>query len=101
MKATHLTRILSLVLALVLVLGVSPVVRAETLETVTDEAVSIMGAMEAGGNAPTLNSSLSDFATHQENEDRTVNNNTMANAYGVDMTMSVLGATRSEDKNDY
>lgn len=101
MKATHLTRILSLVLALVLVLGASPVVRAETLETVTDEAVSIMGAMEAGGNAPTLNSSLSDFATHQENEDRTVNNNTMANAYGVDMTMSVLGATRSEDKNDY
>lgn len=96
MKATHLTRILSLVLALVLVLGASPVVRAETLETVTDEAVSIMGAMEAGGNAPTLNSSLSDFYNAVERE----GNNSLQQANGVRMGYAVLGSTKSTDKYD-
>ena len=97
----HLTRILSLVLALVLVLGMSPVVRAETLEANENEARSVCDTLTAGGDAPVLNGTLDDYWTHQEIENNRQNNNTMANAYAIELEYAILGSTKSSDKYDY
>ena len=100
MKATHLTRILSLVLALVLVLGVSPAVKADSL-VLEENPAEVSGTLAAEGSAPVLNATLDDYWTHQEIENNHQNNNTMANAYPVEFGYAVLGSTKSSDKYDY
>ena len=99
MKHIHLTRILSLVLALVLVLGVSPVVRAET-QVLEDNPAEVSGSLAAAGSAPVLNATLDSYWNKQEIENNHQNNNTTASAYPIEFGYSILGSTKASDKYD-
>ena len=99
----HLTRILCLLLALVLVLGAAPIVKAEEVPVVPVEKLDIQSEEAArdnltiGGTAPTVGDSLSNYNNITEREP----NNALGNANVLRVGDSVLGATKSSDRIDF
>ena len=95
------TRVLSFLLALVLVLGIAPVVQAEELidlpltksAVLPEEQAILPNHLES----ISVNSSLSDFANAREVEP----NNTFNTANISAMGEAILGSTKSSDKVDF
>ena len=98
MKAMHVTRLLSLVLALALVFTAAPSAHAFTLE---GKEIAPAGAIdqlpdapEIGGTAPILNADELDFVEETEP------NNSAAQAQVVPLDTILVGETNAEDKQD-
>ena len=98
MKAMHVTRLLSLVLALALVFTAAPSAHAFTLEgkeTAPAGAIDrLPDAPEIGGTAPILN------ADELDPIEETEPNNSAAQAQVVPLDTILVGETSAEDKQD-
>ena len=99
------TRVLSFLLALVLILGAAPVVRADEAPDVPLETIHLEKVASLPETAPassnhftpvTVNDSLSDYCNAREVEP----NNTMRTANIAKVGQRVLGSTKSSDQYD-
>lgn len=99
MKSTHIVRILSVMLSLVLVFSAVPTANAFTFEgkasAPADEKAPLPDFLEAGGDAPIL------MADEVEYVAETEPNNSAAQANVVELNTILVGETSAEDMSDF
>ena len=103
MKHLQFTRVLSFILALVLIFGIAPTVLAEEMPEITDIPMEKVAALPEEAAAElehfspiTVDGSLSDYSNTVEIEP----NNTFNTANIAKVGHSILGSTKSSDKYD-